>query len=71
MHKRAINLVVAGEELSMLVGNVVSLSAGGCISVIISLIESWRMGKLEKEEIWAATLDIDNPLYPWTELYQK
>ncbi len=55
----------------MLIGNVVSLSAGGLISIAISLFENRGMGTLEKEEVWATTLDIDNPLYPSTELYQK
>ncbi|KAL4238295.1 hypothetical protein ACF0H5_003007 [Mactra antiquata] len=55
-------------EMPMLTGNVVSLVAGGVIAVVISLLS---LGNKEDPEVWEKTRDIDNPLSPWTELYEK
>ncbi|KAL4238792.1 hypothetical protein ACF0H5_003499 [Mactra antiquata] len=55
-------------EVPSLTGNLVSLLSGGLISVIVSLFSGKNK---EGTEVWEKTRDIDNPLSPWTELYQK
>ncbi|XP_060608093.1 uncharacterized protein LOC132760193 [Ruditapes philippinarum] len=58
----------AAKEYPMLSGNLMSLVAGAVISISVSLVS----GRSEEgSEIWEKTRDIDNPLSPWTELYEK
>lgn len=58
----------AVREASSLTGNLVSLLSGGIISVLVSLLLGQNK---EGPEVWEKTRDIDNPLSPWTELYEK
>ncbi|XP_076358090.1 uncharacterized protein LOC143250861 [Tachypleus tridentatus] len=60
-----------GKEQSMLWGNVVSILSGGIITIVVSIIQNFRMDSSRKSEIWESTRDIDNPLFPWTELYAR
>ncbi|XP_033624975.1 urea-proton symporter DUR3-like [Asterias rubens] len=58
-------------EVSMLIGNCVSLLSGGIITVCFSFATGKRLTEEESLEIWEKTRDIDNPLSPWTELYVR
>lgn len=60
--------LITAREMPMLTGNVVSLVAGGIISVVTSLLS---IGSKDGSDVWEKTRDIDNPLSPWTELYEK
>ncbi|XP_053394386.1 uncharacterized protein LOC128555607 [Mercenaria mercenaria] len=55
-------------EVPSLTGNWVSLLTGGIIAVLVSL---FSLRSKEGSEVWEKTRDIDSPLSPWTELYQK
>ncbi|XP_060592204.1 uncharacterized protein LOC132746937 [Ruditapes philippinarum] len=57
----------ATKETPMLFGNLMSLIAGAVISVCVSLLSGKNK---EGSDIWEKTRDIDNPLSPWTELYE-
>ncbi|OQV20353.1 Urea-proton symporter DUR3 [Hypsibius exemplaris] len=56
-----------GEDFAMLGGNLVAILGGGLICVIVSYMTEPQM---DIHEIWSFTYDIDNPLYPWAEMYQ-
>ncbi|XP_053394381.1 uncharacterized protein LOC128555605 [Mercenaria mercenaria] len=58
----------ATKESPMLTGNLVSLISGAVISVSVSMLSG---NNKEGSEVWEKTRDIDNPLSPWTELYEK
>ncbi|KAH9514149.1 urea active transporter [Bulinus truncatus] len=60
-----------GNEMSMLCGNLVAILGGGLITVIVSFVSNWHYDVSMSEEIWENTRDIDNPLSPWMEKYQK
>ncbi|KAK0061332.1 urea-proton symporter DUR3, partial [Biomphalaria pfeifferi] len=60
-----------GKELAMLCGNLVAILGGGAITVILSFFSSWHNDCSMGEEIWETTRDIDNPLSPWMEKYEK
>ncbi|XP_021366508.1 urea-proton symporter DUR3-like [Mizuhopecten yessoensis] len=60
-----------GREMPLLCGNVVAISSGGIITVVTSFVQSWKFGSLPREEIWERCRDIDSPLSPWTQLYEK
>ncbi|XP_033764344.1 urea-proton symporter DUR3-like [Pecten maximus] len=60
-----------GREVPLLCGNIVAIITGGVITVTTSLVQSWKNGSLPREEIWEQTRDIDSPLSPWTQLYEK
>ncbi|XP_052808027.1 uncharacterized protein LOC128236928 [Mya arenaria] len=51
-----------------LAGNLVALVAGGLITCVVTCLS--KVVKTD-DEVWEVTRDIDNPLSPWTELYQK
>ena len=55
----------------MLVGNVASIILGGVVTVVVSLATVKKMPHEETVATWEKTLRIDNPLYPWSELYSK
>ena len=58
-------------EVSMLIGNCVSLISGGLITVGVTFVTGKQLTEEESLEIWEKTRDIDNPLSPWTELYVR
>jgi len=59
--------VVSGSEVSMLVGNLMSILSGGAITIVMSLVK----GRDQPESIWENTRDIDNPLRPWSDFYVR
>jgi len=59
-----------GEELPMLVGNVVSIGVGAIASILVSFITRWHMTAEIEEAEWEKTRDIDNPLSPWVQVYK-
>ncbi|XP_060071327.1 uncharacterized protein LOC132551230 [Ylistrum balloti] len=60
-----------GREMPLLCGNIVAIMSGGIITVVTSFVQSWKYGSIPREEIWEKTRDIDSPLSPWTQLYEK
>ena len=60
-----------GAEVSMLCGNVVAISTGGIVTIVVSLITNRDWDSAMEKEIWENTRDIDNPLQPWTERYAR
>ncbi|CAG5131507.1 unnamed protein product [Candidula unifasciata] len=60
-----------GQELAMLSGNLAAILAGGLITVVVSLVRNIRFDPSTGVEIWETTRDIDNPLSPWMEKYQR
>ena len=59
-----------GEEMPMLTGNIVAISAGAVFSILVTYITRWNMTKEIEEAEWDKTRDIDNPLSPWVSKYQ-
>eukprot|EP00088_Acartia_fossae_P002402 TRINITY_DN10975_c0_g2_i3.p1 TRINITY_DN10975_c0_g2~~TRINITY_DN10975_c0_g2_i3.p1 ORF type:complete len:661 (-),score=169.34 TRINITY_DN10975_c0_g2_i3:383-2365(-) len=59
-----------GEEMPMLVGNIVSIGVGAVASILVSFCTRWHMTKEEVEAEWEKTRDIDNPLSPWVQVYK-
>ncbi|CAH1793375.1 unnamed protein product [Owenia fusiformis] len=59
------------QENSVLVGCCVSFGVSLITCVLISLVTNWRQTQQEAEDVWKLTLAIDNPMYPWTELYKR
>jgi hypothetical protein len=55
----------------MLVGNVFSITTGGVLVVLLTLITTKSLNVDQIGEIWEKTRDIDSPLLPWTEIYAK
>ncbi|XP_076358108.1 uncharacterized protein LOC143250870 [Tachypleus tridentatus] len=64
-------LTNTGKDLSMLVGNLVSIGMGGILSIAVSLATSKPLSKVEEEIIWEKTRNIDNPLNPWAFIYRE
>ncbi|KAG1693505.1 Urea-proton symporter DUR3 [Nymphon striatum] len=60
-----------GQQKSMFWGNIVAICSGGIITVVTSFITNRQMDVYHVSEIWENTRDIDNPLFPWTELYAR
>ena len=58
----------AVREVPSVTGNWISLLFGGIIAVFVSLLSGRSK---EGPEVWEKTRDIDSPLSPWTELYEK
>ncbi|XP_037079202.1 urea-proton symporter DUR3-like [Pollicipes pollicipes] len=54
----------------MLIGNVVSVSVGGLVCVVLSLLDNARMTAAQMDREWEKTRDIDNPLTPWVYTYR-
>eukprot|EP00058_Branchiostoma_floridae_P027351 XP_002612842.1 hypothetical protein BRAFLDRAFT_67210 [Branchiostoma floridae] len=59
-----------GDQLSMIVGNLVSILSGGAVCATVSLVGSFRVPTMELEEEWEKTRSLDNPLKPWGPTYQ-
>lgn len=62
---------LAGSEVAMLSGNVAAIISGGVITVVVSYFTNRYYDVSMGYEIWENTRDIDNPLTPWMEKYQK
>ncbi|RUS77237.1 hypothetical protein EGW08_014990 [Elysia chlorotica] len=60
-----------GKEVSMLCGNLVSILGGGMVTILVTLLTNRDFVPEQGKEIWENTRDIDNPLSPWMERYQK
>ncbi|XP_078667260.1 uncharacterized protein LOC144909083 [Branchiostoma floridae x Branchiostoma belcheri] len=60
-----------GDQLSMIVGNLVSILSGGAVCALVSLGGSFRVSSQELEEEWEKTRSLDNPLKPWGPTYQS
>jgi len=59
-----------GEELPMLVGNIVAIGVGAVFCVVVTFITRWKMTPEIEEAEWDKTRDIDNPLSPWVAKYK-
>ena len=59
-----------GEELPMLTGNMLAITVGGAICIIVTFITRWNMTPEIEEAEWERTRDIDNPLSPWVTKYK-
>merc|ERR1719423_227345 len=59
-----------GEEMPMLVGNIVSIGGGAVFTIIVTFCTRWKMTKEDEEIEWEKTRDIDNPLSPWVQVYK-
>ena len=54
----------------MLAGNITAITVGAILAIVVSLITRRSMTKLEIEEEWEKTREIDNPLSPWVQKYK-
>jgi len=59
-----------GEELPMLVGNIVAIGVGAVFCVVVTFMTRWNMTPEIEEAEWDKTRDIDNPLSPWVAKYK-
>ena len=59
-----------GEDYPMLAGNLTSLIVGAIMVITVSMFTRRSMSKLEVEEEWEKTREIDNPLSPWVQIYK-
>lgn len=59
-----------GEELPMLVGNIVAIGVGAFFCIVVTFITRWKMTPEIEEAEWDKTRDIDNPLSPWVAKYK-
>eukprot|EP00092_Neocalanus_flemingeri_P020853 GFUD01022591.1.p1 GENE.GFUD01022591.1~~GFUD01022591.1.p1 ORF type:complete len:858 (-),score=171.62 GFUD01022591.1:274-2847(-) len=59
-----------GEEMPMLVGNIVAIGVGAVFCVLVTYITRWNMTPEIEEAEWDKTRDIDNPLSPWVAKYK-
>merc|ERR1719339_690595 len=59
-----------GEELPMLVGNIVAIGVGAVFCIVVTFITRWKMTPEIEEAEWDKTRDIDNPLSPWVAKYK-
>merc|ERR1719266_2530033 len=59
-----------GKEYPMLAGNITAITVGAILAIVVSLITRRSMTKLEIEEEWEKTREIDNPLSPWVQKYK-
>jgi hypothetical protein len=62
---------LAGKLISMLVGNVFSIGAGGILVVAMTHITTKPLNVDQIGEVWEKTRDIDSPLQPWAEIYAR
>ncbi|GFR85860.1 urea-proton symporter DUR3-like [Elysia marginata] len=60
-----------GQEVAMLCGNLVSILGGGIVTIVVTFLTNKDFEPGQGSEIWENTRDIDNPLSPWMEKYQK
>ncbi|OQV24878.1 Urea-proton symporter DUR3 [Hypsibius exemplaris] len=58
----------SGDDSIMCAGNAVALLGGGAICVVVSYMTK---PAIDIHETWMLTYDIDNPLHPWAQMYQK
>ena len=69
---RETNVRVLDSVDTVLIGNVTSVVGGGLVCVIVSYVTTCKSAKKSNpDEVWEATLDIDNPLQPWAETYAR
>merc|ERR1719300_1243864 len=59
-----------GEEMPMLVGNIVAIGFGAIFCIVVTFITRWKMTPEVEEAEWEKTRDIDNPLSPWVAKYK-
>eukprot|EP00092_Neocalanus_flemingeri_P014309 GFUD01015430.1.p1 GENE.GFUD01015430.1~~GFUD01015430.1.p1 ORF type:complete len:637 (+),score=121.39 GFUD01015430.1:1718-3628(+) len=59
-----------GEEMPMLVGNIVAIGVGAVFCILVTYITRWNMTPEIEEAEWDKTRDIDNPLSPWVAKYK-
>jgi Na+/proline symporter len=59
-----------GEELPMLVGNIVAIGVGAVFCIVVTFLTRMRMTPEIEEAEWEKTRDIDNPLSPWVAKYK-
>merc|ERR1712179_272887 len=59
-----------GEELPMLVGNIVAIGVGAVFCIVVTFITRRKMTPEIEEAEWDKTRDIDNPLSPWVAKYK-
>jgi len=59
-----------GEEMPMLVGNIVAIGFGAIFCIVVTFITRWKMTPEIEEAEWEKTRDIDNPLSPWVAKYK-
>merc|ERR1719430_2451235 len=59
-----------GEELPMLVGNIVAIGVGALFCIVVTFMTRWKMTPEIEEAEWDKTRDIDNPLSPWVAKYK-
>ncbi len=58
------------QDFPMLTGNLVSIIVGGVVAILVSLKTRRRLTSVEIEAEWEKTRNIDNPLYPWVQIYK-
>ena len=57
---------------SILAANVISMGGGALVCVLVSIITSTKSDYVDKPDgVWEETLEIDNPLRPWAEIYAR
>ena len=55
---------------SILAANLISMCGGGAVCVLVSWIETLDNDAVDDpDSVWQDTLEIDNPLRPWAEIY--
>merc|ERR1740128_757328 len=59
-----------GQEMPMLLGNIVSIGVGAVASIVVTFCTRWTMTAEMEEAEWERTRDIDNPLSPWVQVYK-
>ncbi|XP_035681863.1 urea-proton symporter DUR3-like [Branchiostoma floridae] len=61
----------SGDQVSMIVGNLVSILSGGAICAVVSIVQSYDKTEDELMREWEKTRSVDNPLKPWGPTYQS
>eukprot|EP00058_Branchiostoma_floridae_P025995 XP_002611485.1 hypothetical protein BRAFLDRAFT_63880 [Branchiostoma floridae] len=61
----------SGDQVSMIVGNLVSILSGGAICAVVSIVQSYDKTEDELMREWDKTRSVDNPLKPWGPTYQS
>ena len=59
-----------GEEMPMLTGNILAITVGGFVCIVVTYMTRWTMTPEIEEAEWDKTRDIDNPLSPWVAKYK-
>lgn len=54
----------------MLVGNLMSIISSAIFTIVLSIATN-KKSNLDIEDGWKEAKNIDNPLYPWKDLYKK